>query len=378
MKFLIDTHLSEDTLTGIGRYINELVTGLFKILNHNDLSLITNGYNVYNFNTIHLNKRCTCFPVYLHGLSIRQHIILPKIIHKIRPDVYHHPHFDLPFFQSVPSVITIHDLKYIRHPEFFSDLNLIKSLYMKSMMASSIKRAKRIIAVSKSTKHDIISTFNCDEKKINVIYHGRFNYHTKAIKEFDLCKLGITKPYILCVGERRPHKNIPNLIKAFIELNKHYKPDIQLVIVGKAYASYCEPEKIVQKNGLCDSVILTGYITDDLLDYLYKNAYLFVIPSLYEGFGFPILEAMNAGVPVVGSDRTSIPEIIGEAGLLFSPVDIDDMVNKIKLALTNKELRNRLKDLGLKRAGQFTWERTAKATMEVYQDVIESSKRSDP
>ena len=162
---------------------------------------------------------------------------------------------------------------------------------------------------------------------------------------------------------------------AFLELKKQIKQNIQLVIVGKAYADYCEPEKTIQKHRIGDKIILTDYISDDLLDYLYKNAYLFVIPSLYEGFGFPILEAMNAGIPVIGSNRTSIPEIIGEAGLVFDPDDIDDMASKIKLALTNQDLRNRLIDLGLERVKQFTWEKTAKATLEVYQDIIDSSKR---
>ena len=173
MKILIDAHLSEDKITGIGRYLNELVPALLSVDP-------TNSYTVLLNKTIHKNH-----PLYilekenlnkvfidLNGPSLKQHISIPKIINKINPDVYHHPHFDLPFRTKCKAVITVHDLKYIRHPEYFPKQSQLKSIYMRKKLRHSLKKSAQIIVVSNSTKKDIIDLFHTPENKFTVIHHG--------------------------------------------------------------------------------------------------------------------------------------------------------------------------------------------------------------
>ena len=156
---------------------------------------------------------------------------------------------------------------------------------------------------------------------------------------------------------------------AFIELKKHYSQDIQLVIAGKAYDDYCEPEKIIQKHQLSDSVILTGYVSDDLLDCLYKNAYLFIIPSLYEGFGIPVLEAMRVGTPVLTSNLTAMPEVAGGAALLVDPHNIDDITVAMSRLLRENELRQNLIVKGRERASSYSWQGTAQLYLDLYEGL---------
>ncbi len=367
MKILIDAHLSENKITGIGRYLNCLIKELLNLDKTNKYIILLNN----QINKSHPLKTITASnvtkqTVTFKGPSFQQNLTIPRIIKEYKPDVYHHPHFDLPFLIHIPAVITIHDLKYIKHPEFFSKQQKLKSMYMKLMLQSAVKRASKIIAVSEHTKNDLIDLYHIQSEKIDVIYHGykKFNQQEKEIGI--LYKSKIKKPYILFVGERRPHKNIENLIYAFHKIiNKNYS-SFMLVIVGKKYAHYQKPEKLIDRLKLRDKIILTDSITDAELVQLYKNSALFILPSLYEGFGFPVLEAMNYGVPVLGSNTTSIPEIIGNAGILFNPHNIDEIAENMENVLKNKKIRHTLIKKGEKRVNKFNWELTASKTLELY------------
>jgi len=373
MKILIDAHLSENKLTGIGRYLNGLITSLLKIDQNNEYFLliregIAPSHPLSKLEAGNLKK----IPVHLRGVSPCQHIVIPKILSKVKPGIYHHPHFDLPLFQQYPSVITVHDVKYIRYPEYFSQKRHTKAIYMKKMLKSSLHRSKKVIAVSKSTKKDILELFDVNEDKIVVVHHGLTNRFTEE-NHSDinvLKKYGIHSKFILFVGERRPHKNIVNLIKAFKILLNSVKEKLQLLIIGKGYSNYTEPEKIIVKENLNSKVVLTGFVPDNELQILYQEAEMLVLPSFYEGFGFPLIEAMTLKTPVLGSNRTSIPEIIGNAGLLFNPDNVDELATKMKLLIQNNTLKKKIITKGFQRAKQFTWQNVARQTLEIYKEVF--------
>jgi len=375
MKILIDAHLSENKITGIGRYLNCLIKEILNIDKKNKYIILLNNqinqkHPLNNITSPNVTKKT----VMLKGPSLQQNLTISSIVRKYKPDVYHHPHFDLPFLIHIPSVITVHDLKYIKHAEFFSKKQKIKSMYIKLMLQSAVKRASKVIAVSEHTKNDLIDLYRIQAEKIDVIYHGYKKFNQNENEKGILNKSKIKKPYILFVGERRPHKNIENLIYAFHKLTKKECNDLQLVIVGKKYTHYKKPEQLIDRLKLKDKIILTDSITDAELVQLYKNSELFILPSFYEGFGMPILEAMSFGVPVLGSNTTSIPEIISKAGLLFNPHNIDEIKKNMEKVLKNRKIRNTLIEKGKKRVKEFSWDSAASQTLEVYRQVAAANK----
>ena len=375
MKILIDTHLLEDKRTGIGRYLECLVPELANWDKKNHYHVLMNsqldGSNILNKTPVVKTN------VNLKGPSLKQHFIIPRLLHMIKPDVYHHPHFDLPLGVNVPSVITVHDLKYVRHPEFFNNQNGLKSIYMKRMLGSSIRRSKKIVAVSEATKQDILAVYGVTEDKIVVIHHGieecYFNNLKKPLDTDVLRGLRVNRPYILFVGERRPHKNITALIKAYAHLKSSIRRSYQLVIVGKAYSNYNAPEQKTKELGLTNSIVFTNAVTDEILKTLYRNASLFVLPSLYEGFGFPVLEAMASCVPVIASNVTSLPEIVGNAGMLFNTEKSSELTEIIECLLNDESKREKYIKLGFERAKEFTWKKSAEKHVEIYQELIKLS-----
>ena len=379
MKILIDAHLSENKLTGIGRYLNGLIKALLKQDKTNEYFLLVQEGIVQTHPLSQLHApNLTKIPISLAGLSFRQHVVIPQILSKFKPDIYHHPHFDLPLFHNIPSVVTIHDLKYIRNPHFFPELSWVKRWYMKQMLANSITRAQKVITVSKNTKHDLIDLFNISEEKIKVIYHG---LEERFRKKFDfnqmaqvLNKHGIFGKFILFVGERRPHKNIINLIKAFklVKSNLHYS--LKLVIIGKNYANYRDPEIEIARQGLEGDVHIDDFVTDEELVAFYNMTELLILPSYYEGFGFPLIEAMNCRVPVIAANNTSMPEIVGDAGLLVNPEYPEDIAAKILSILKDNQLREKLILKGLKNIKKFTWENTASQTLQVYKQIYSDNE----
>lgn len=372
MKITIDTHLSDNQLTGIGRYLNCLLNELTSLDSDSKFELLTfpglgDSHPVSQITGPNINQ----IPINVRGPSPKQHFITPRLLWQSNPDVYHHPHFDLPMGHNVPSVVTIHDLKYIRHPEFFPELSWLKRVYMRMMIQQSLDRAKKIISVSQATKDDLLSLFNVNEDKICVIPHGVTQTENSVSEKNDdaLLRFGIEKPYILFVGERRPHKNLVRLVQAFKVLNDRVKGQVGLVIAGKTYKDYDAPEKTAVQCGIQEKVVFTDYVTDAELESLYKQASMLILPSLYEGFGLPLLEAMKRSIPVLGSNCTSIPEVIEDAGLLFDATSLDDMADKMERILFDFEFANSLAQKGKERSQLFSWKTTAQMTYDVYTEI---------
>lgn len=296
-------------------------------------------------------------------------IFLPISLYLKRDiDVFFSPAHYAPRFCPVPTVVAIHDLSYFYYPQEF----LKKDLYqLKNWTKYSVKKAKKVIAVSKTTKKDLVKLYHIPKEKIIVIYNG-FGDRTKSLKIKNLkliknWKLKI-KNYILYVGTLQPRKNLNTLIDAFNLLLKE-KPEYKLVIVGKKGWLYNKIFEKVKELRLENKVIFTGYLPDEQVTTLYKNASVFVLPSFYEGFGLPLLEAMSYDCPVIASNTASLPEIGDDACLYFDPHNPFKLKEKIKKVLDNGELRQELIKNGRKRVKLFSWERCGEKTLKLLKTV---------
>ena len=305
----------------------------------------------------------------INGKFLWSQIYLPLYLYnKKNIDVYFSPAHYLPRFCPVPQVVTIHDLAYLYYPEDFTRKDFYQ---LKNWTNSSINQAKRIIAVSKTTKKDILKNYQIGEEKVTVIYNGyeKISQKLKVKSQKYNSKVKSTEPFILFVGTIQPRKNIGTLIDAFSKFLQTNK-DFKLIIVGKKgwlYENIFEKVKIME---LEKKVIFTDHVSDPELIWLYKNAFCLVLPSHYEGFGIPILEAMSYSCPTIISMTSSLPEIGGDVSLYFNPKNPDDLLEKLKSLKENKELRKELITKGRQRIKDFSWEKCAEETLGVLRSVL--------
>jgi len=281
-------------------------------------------------------------------------------------DVFFSPTHYLPLYSSCPSVISILDVSYIYFPELFKKRDLYQ---LKLWGGYSIGKAKKIITISESSKNDIMKTYKVKEDKISVIYPGikQLPAESKELAMSDLNnKFGIDGEYILFVGTLQPRKNVTKLIEAFAKIKKR---DLKLVVVGKKGWLYEDILSAPQKFGVEDRVKFLDFVSDEDLPSLYKNALCFVLPSLYEGFGLPVLEAMQYGCPVLTSNVSSLPEAGGDAAVYFDPEDANDIAQKIDEVVSDSSLRQEMVKKGYNQIKKFSWEKAAKETLRVLEEL---------
>lgn len=282
-----------------------------------------------------------------------------------RFDVFHGPDSIVPAL-STPVVMTIHDLTVLSHPSFHTRLN---RLYMRLALPAMVNRARVIMADSHSTRAEILGRLPVDPDKIAVVYpginHARFHTVPYAQARAQIAQtLGIGTPYVLALGTLEPRKNLITLLNAFAQLAPD--TDCDLVLAGPKGWGDTALARTIQNAGLNGRVHLPGFVPDDLLACLYAGAQAFAYPSWFEGFGFPILEAMACGTPVVCSNTSSLPELAADAALTAAPADTDALTAHLRSLLQNAALRHSLIERGIKQAAQFTWSRTAHETIAVY------------
>lgn len=293
------------------------------------------------------------------GLPLR--LLFQKI------DVFYTPSHYAPRFAKVPVAITIHDLSYL----FFPDLFDKKDLYqLENWTRYSVNLAKLIISVSASTRNDIIKEYKANPEKVVVTYEGMKpetvskNFSMEDLKN----KYGLKNDFVLFVGTLQPRKNIIKLIEAFSKL-KNKK--IDLVIIGKKGWQYEPILEAPREFGIEDRVKFLDFVPDEDLASFYKNAKVYCLPSLYEGFGLPVLEAMNYGCPVVTSNTSSLPEVGGDAAIYINPEDTDDIANKLDKVLIDDKLRLEMIRKGKEQVKKFSWEKTAKETLSALERLVE-------
>lgn len=273
----------------------------------------------------------------------------------IRYHVFFSPAHYIPRFSPFRTVVTIHDLSYLFFPQEF----LKKDLYqLINWTRQAIAKSSAVIAVSKTTKKDIVREYGTMADKVTVIYNG----YEKTKGTSPTGKAKNPDPYFLYVGTVQPRKNLKFLIAAFAEFAKNH-PAYRLVIAGKKGWLSDDIEPYVASLNLANSVSFPGYVSQEKKDELYKGATAFILPSLYEGFGIPLLEAMANRCPVLSSFKSSLPEVGGEACLYFDPQERGDLVEKMELIATDSSLRKNLIQKGVERVQQFSWDKTGEQTL---------------
>ena len=298
------------------------------------------------------------------ALFLWSQLFLPlNLIFNSKNDVCFSPAHYIPRFSTIPIVVTIHDLSFHYYPNDFLKRDLFK---LKNWTKYSVKNAKKIIAVSQSTKQDLIRFYDISEDKIQVIYNGFEKNITNSQLDTKVIQKIKKQSYILYVGTLQPRKNLERLIEAFsLVKNKN----LDLVIVGKRGWMFEEILEAPKKYGVSGRVKFLDSVSDEELPNLYRNALCFILPSLYEGFGLPILEAMKYGCPVLASNVSSLPEAGGDAALYFDPENTGDIARSLESIIQNSELRKDLIKKGYQQVKKFSWEKSAKETLKVLEDL---------
>lgn len=291
---------------------------------------------------------------------------------KTKPNVFFTPSHYAPRFTKVPYAISIMDLSYLYFPELFNKEDLYQ---LTNWTKYSVLKAKKIFTISNYSRDDIIKKYNIEPERVIVTYPGVRSVKNTENKNIDMEKFGIKGDYILFVGTLQPRKNIVRLVEAFAML-KDVRPKtkvLNLVIVGKKGWQYEEILSSPEKYGIKDRVKFLDFIEDEDLPALYKNASCFVLPSLYEGFGLPVLEAMSYGCPVLTSNVSSLPEAGGDAAIYFDPENVSDIKEKIEKVLNDPKLREEMIEKGKKQVKKFSWEKSAKETLNALQELAKNN-----
>ena len=407
MKIAIDINeLTFTGTTGVKVYTQEIVNALSKIDVKNEYILYANcrdetlsRFCVFANKNFKLKAIKSRLPFWTYSK-------FPNQLKKDQPDILFMPIQSVPFFKkprNIKIVVTVHDLAFLLFPEYF----IVKDkFFLKLHTKRAVKMADEIIVPSEATKRDIIKFYKIDESKITVVYHGitfydknipchsrgggnpesslknvilrrddeesrdHFTQNSESVNiKNNLSSQTIAKinsPYILFVGVIQPRKNIIRLIEAF-EMVKANNQELKLIIVGKKGWQSDAIYKRAEESRFAKDIIFLGGVSNDHLDDLYQNALAFVLPSLYEGFGMPVLEAMNYGIPCIVSDNSSLAEVSRDSALLIDAYNSSDIAEKIELLYKNENLRKEFARKGAERAKSFNWEKAAEQTLKVFE-----------
>jgi len=290
-----------------------------------------------------------------------------------RPAVFLSTHLVLPVYCLCPKIIVVYDLTTM-FKQFSSARNRRNRFLFKTLLSDAVKRADRIVAISNSTKSDLIKHLKVDPDKISVVYPGYDDRVFKPVNDPDQIKeikrkYKITGNYILNIGTLDARKNITNLIEAYANLIKDGSVNHKLVITGKKGYLSDDIFKKVDELGLDCEVVFTGRAPQEDLPLLLNGADVFIYPSLYEGFGLPPLEAMACGTPVITSNVSSLPEVVGDAGILVDPLNVDEIAKALYQVVSNNEVRQKMRQMGLERAKMFLWKDVANVMVKLFEDI---------
>lgn len=304
--------------------------------------------------------------------SLAEQFKMPRILSLLNLDLVHFPHWNVPIFYNKPFVVTIHDLIMYHYPRpeatTLGPIKFwLKDKFARFVIKSAVKKAKHILVTSEFTKGDVAGTLGVDRNKMTVTYQAP----TDNRKQITDNKLVFPKPYFLYVGSAYPHKNLAGLLKAWNIFQEKTAGKYQLVLVGKKSYFYDQLSTVIKRENVRD-VVLAGFIPDEALPHVYKNAAVYVFPSLYEGFGLPPLEAMQWGVPVVSSNRSCLPEILGEAAYFADPTDAQAFADALYQVATNQDIRFTLKNQAKIELAHYSWEKLARETWAVYRQALKT------
>jgi glycosyltransferase involved in cell wall biosynthesis len=374
MKIAIDVRTVLPNRSGVGNYVLHLVQNLRQVDPEPIYYFLAQKKNLSFLGPLAFDQSplLTIFSHENHPLGdIWEHFILPLRLMKNDIDIFHGPASLIPFSKNhYKTVVTIHDLVAFLFP---STIPLKYGAYMRYLLRQAVKRADKIIAVSHHTKKDLIRILKVPPEKIEVIHEAPspifYPYDKKKAQARLKQQYGITKKFIYHLGNIEPRKNLIVLLEAFTRVCQDLGKEYQLVVSGQKGWLTRSLNQFFKKYSARDQVIFTGYVPMEDLPLFMNGAEVFVFPSLYEGFGLPVLEAMSCGTPIISSNCSSIPEIVGSAGILVDPNDIHALADRIIYLLKNEEERGRLSQLGKEQAARFLWNEVARKTLIVYQTV---------
>ncbi|WP_298816001.1 glycosyltransferase family 4 protein [Chloroflexus sp.] len=374
MRIAINAHLLAHTRSfrraGVSHYIEQVLIHLAQIDHRNHYTIYTT--RGLDQSALGLPANFVVKPSRLPTINPRIRIpweqgIAPLLL-RGKADLYHGCLNVAPLLSPVPTVITIHDLAFIRFPQTFRAYNRI---YLDLATRLSARRADRILVVSEHTKREVVGLLGVPTERV-VVTPNAARHHFRPPASTAIAQLrarhGLPEQFLLYVGTLEPRKNLTTLLEAFALVSARV-PDVPLLIGGGKGWMYQPIFARLDQLNLRDRVKFVGYIDEEELPLWYAAATVFVFPSIYEGFGMPPLEAMACGTPVITSNTSSLPEVVGDAGLMVSPADQQALAEAIYRVLTDADLRADLRQRGLARARQFSWADTAARTLEAYQAV---------
>jgi len=378
MKIGIDARFYGPKAKGLGRYTEKLIQYLQEVDKENEYVIFLRRNNWSDFQP--KNKNFKKVLADFRWYSLEEQLKMPFCIRKERVNLMHFPHFNVPLFYFGAYIVTIHDLILTRFPtERASTLGpflyKIKHTLYKIVIRRAIKKAKKIITVSHYSKKDIEDNFPFSRGKIEVTYEATSDLKltpAKVDKEKFFQQYNFRPPFLLYVGNVYPHKNLERFLLSFKNYLKENPVSLFLVLVGRMDYFFRRLKKYAEELKLSERVRFLGYVNDEELKFLYQNASLYIFPSLAEGFGLPPLEAMSQGLPVLSSNSSCLPEILGEAALYFNPRDVDDMKEKLKMALSSQSLQQEMRRKGFLQVKKYSWPDLAKKTFSIYNSVLKN------
>jgi len=361
VKIVISAWHLKNRNVGIGRYTYHLIKNLARVDQTNQYEILI-PERTHDFQP---------WPNVRHRL-IRLPVFKRRVWEQLAPlmvgsyDLLHFPYDSCIGIKRGKFVVTLHDAKPILFPQTSNRRNWKQRL--KHIIAPHpLQKIDHIVTVSECSRQDLIEQMGISEDRITVIYQGVDLEHFSPSAPMQGVRFDYT-PYVLCVAGTDPSKNVKSLIKAFSKLPPEIRSQHHLVLVGDVQRNK-ELQQCVQEQGVAEQTIFTGVVSDSQLAVFYQQAAVFVFPSLYEGFGLPVLEAMACGCPVITSNTSSLPEVVGEAGILVNPRKLEELVEAMTNVLTDTALAETLRKRGREQAEKFSWENTARATADLYEKV---------
>jgi glycosyltransferase involved in cell wall biosynthesis len=378
VNICIDARWIKEKIAGIGRYTAYLIRYLAELDGKNRYLILFQNDQLRDriWRELNLDRmprfRACVFP---HGVfSLQNQLFLPRLLKKEKTDIFHSPNFMAPLPPiSAGLVITVHDIIPLKFPHFAPRSKKSRFFFVyKGIMRWVTTIADAIIADSEHSRRDILEFFPIPERKVHTVYLGvdpKYRLLPDGVDREVKKELDIKDKLAVFAGRADPYKNLITLVKAMEILNGTAAFHLTIVVAGERDPRYRKVEDYISFKGLNDSVRFAGSFAETELIRLYNAADLLVLPSLYEGFGLPPLEAMACGTPVICSNRSSLPEVVGDAGILIDPLDEHALADAINRVITDRALRDSLIEKGIRRAALFPWRKTAEKTLELYNSL---------
>jgi glycosyltransferase involved in cell wall biosynthesis len=371
-RYALDARTATDHFPGIGRYVFNLARAMRPLLHGDERLLVLRdpaGSSPWDWTPL-AGGRLQVVDVPVSPFSPRQQWAIPRLLRRTGTALYHSPYYLMPYRPGRPSLLTVYDLIPLLFPQTVSRR---ARLFFRWTTALALRAAVRVVAISEATRRDLLAAYRSLLEKVVVTplaadpaFHPRSPAEVESLRR----RYALPERYVLYVGSGKPHKNLTQLVGAWSRIRRSPPATgTSLVIAGPSDPRYLEPRQRADTLGL-DDVVWLGPVPEPDLPALYTGATVFVFPSLYEGFGLPVLEAMACGTPVACSNTSSLPEVTGDAALTFEPTDAASIADALAHLLGDADLRAELRGQGLRRAAGFSWERTARQTLAQYRQAV--------